>query len=82
MEKREIRDPRDAEQLNDIADVVRIHRRMAERWSTYVVQSMGRLQSGNLDPTTWLDAYGRLVAESADDVVEAMQASSRIRGTR
>ena len=57
-----------------IDEIVRLQRRMARRWSLYVVGCIDRLQCGNLEITPWLEAHGRYVADTVDQVSDTVQA--------
>jgi hypothetical protein len=72
-------DERPKEERAALDEFVRIQQRMVRRWSKYTVESLDRFQSGDLDPKTWLDAYGRLASETAEDFVSSVDALSKLR---
>ena len=63
-----------------IDEIVRIQQRMARCWSMYVIGCIDRLQSGNLEPTPWLESYGRYAADTADQISDTVQALFKLRG--
>lgn len=63
-----------------IEQIVVAQREMARSWAVYAIGCMNRLQSGDLEPSSWLDAYGRYATRTARQVSDTVQALFKLGG--
>lgn len=71
-----------SDERGPIEDIVHIQQKMARSWSMYVIGCIDRLQSGNLEPSAWLESYGRYAADTADQISDTVEALFKLRGVR
>lgn len=56
---------------DDVARLLRLHQRAIRRGARWWVEAVERFQSGDLQPSSWIEAGSRLAGEVLDDLREA-----------